>query len=92
MDLEKLQNLEIIFSYEINKRKKRKREPTDMYKSIPEVIAGLDVDEIISYVHDVSDDLFLLELKRYATVIKKMKQEKKDEQVSTGLCSCSKEK
>ena len=91
MDLEKLQNLEIILSYEINKRK-RKRVAEDMYKSIPEVIAGLDVDEIVSYVHDVSDDLFLLELKRYAAVIKKLKQEKKDEQVSTGLCSCSKEK
>ena len=91
MDLEKLQNLEIILSYEINKTK-RKREAEDMYKTIPEVITGLDIHEIISYVHDVSDDLFLLELKRYATVIKKMKQEKKDEQVSTGLCSCSKEK
>ena len=77
MDLEKLQNLEIILSYEINKRK-RKREVDDMYKSIPEVIAGLDVDEIVSYVHDVSDDLFLLELKRYATVIKKMKEENKE--------------
>ena len=91
MDLEKLQNLEIILSYEINKRK-RKREPTDMYKTIPEVIDGLDVDKIVSYVHDVSDDLFLLELKRYAAVIKKLKQENKHEQVSTGLCSCCKEK
>ena len=91
MDLEKLKNLEIILSYEINKRK-RKREVEDMYKSIPEVIAGLDVYEIVSYVHNVSDDLFLLELKRYASVVKKLKQENKDEQVSTGLCSCSKEK
>ena len=77
MDLEKLQNLEIILSYEINKRK-IKRDPVDLYKTIPEVIDGLDVDEIVSYVHNVSDDLFLLELKRYAAVIKKMKEENKE--------------
>ena len=77
MDLKKLQDLEIILSYEINKRK-IKRDPVDLYKTIPEVIDGLDVDEIVSYVHNVSDDLFLLELKRYAAVIKKMKEENKE--------------
>ena len=77
MDLKKLQDLEIILSYEINKRK-IKRDPVDLYKTIPEVIDGLDVDEIVSYVHNVSDDLFLLELKRYAAVIKKMKEDNKE--------------
>ena len=73
----KLQQIESILNYEVNKRKRTEiitRQPK-LYKTITEVIKELNDDEIIEHIQYVCEDLFIFEAKRYLKEIDELKEQ-----------------
>ena len=82
----KLQKIEIILNYEVNKRKRKRAEiitrQPKLYKTIIEVIKELNEYEIIEHIQYVCEDLFIFEAKRYLKEIEQLKVDNIKEQVN----------